>query len=77
MAEFVDMVVVRANGEGVPVIFHVGADGEADVSALRLNLRFQLKVDSIHVDEDIYDPQSGCLTYTVGQMPISIGNTTS
>ena len=73
MAEFLDMVVVRANGEGVPIIFHVGSDGEADV----LSLRFQLKVDSIHVDEDIYDPQSGYLTHTIGQMPISIGNTTS
>lgn len=73
MANFIDMVVVRANGEGVPVIFPVGADGLAVVSALRLFLRFNLKHDSIHVDEDIFDAESETLIHTIGQMSSSFG----
>lgn len=32
---FTDMVVVIANGEGILVLFLIGANGQADVSALR------------------------------------------
>jgi hypothetical protein len=65
MADFIDMVVVTANGEEIPIVFPVGEGGFPEVSAVRLSLRFQLKLDSIHVDEEIYESESGVLTHTI------------
>lgn len=61
------MVIICADGQGVPISFQVGADGKYTVSALRLHLRFQFLEGSMHVDEDIFDVDSGELLYTIGQ----------
>lgn len=53
------MVIIRADGQGVPISFQVGADEKCTVSALRLHLRFQFLEGSMHVDEDIFDVDSG------------------
>ena len=34
------MVIIRADGQGVPIFFQVGADEKCTTSALRLHLRF-------------------------------------
>lgn len=77
MDEIPDTVVVRENGKCVPILFSVGSNRLVVVSALKLSLRFKLKLDSMHVDEDISDGQSGILTHTIGMLPSSVGvNTT-
>jgi len=76
MEKFKNIVLVRANGAGVFVIFQVGADGLTTILASRLCLRFQLRHDSIHVDEDIYDNESGILTHTIGQVSSVVSDNT-
>ena len=73
MANFSNMVVVTALGEDVPVLFPLDDFGVAEVSAFRLGLRFQLKPQSIHVDEEIFLSESGVLSHTIGQIPVSVG----
>jgi hypothetical protein len=67
-------VVIRADGEGVPISFPLGSDGIAVVTAIRLSLRFQLNVDSLHIDEEAYDSGSGELSHTIGQLPVCNGD---
>jgi len=76
MAQLNNMVVIRANGEGVPVVFPVGEDGLAIVSELRIGLQFQLMYGSIHLDEEYFDPKSGILSHTISQVPSSTGDNT-
>jgi hypothetical protein len=47
--------VIRLDGSGVPISFPLGSDGIAVVTTICLGLRFQLKVDSLHIDEEVYD----------------------
>jgi len=61
------MVLIHANGRGVPISFQVGVDGKCTISALRLHLRFQFLEGSMHVDEEVFDVDSGELLYTIGQ----------
>ena len=61
------MVIIRGDGQGVPISFPVGAEGKCTVSALRLHLRFQFLVGSMHVDEEVFDIDSGELLHTIGQ----------
>ena len=49
-----NMVVVTAVGEDIPLVFPVQNHGVAEVSAFRLGLRFHFKPQSIHVDEEIF-----------------------
>ena len=71
------MVMISVDGDAVPIMFLVDDDGYADVSACRLALRFHMIRESIHIDQNIYDPQSGVLSHTIGQTPTpsSIGRT--
>ena len=60
---------VRADGDCVPISFPLGNDGLAFVSAIRLGLRFQLNIDSLHIDEEVFDLASSGITHTIGQIP--------
>jgi hypothetical protein len=62
--------VIRADGEGVPISFPLGSDGIAIVTTIRLNLRFQLNMDSLHIDKEVYDSVTGELSHTIGQLPV-------
>jgi len=73
MVDFIEMAIVRANGEGVPIMFLVGKDGFAIVFAFQLSLRFQLNEDSLHIDEEVFNDHSRALTYTIGQVLASDG----
>ena len=67
------MVVVTVLGEDVPVLFPVDDYRVAEVSAFRLGLRFDLKPQSIHVDEEIFLSDSGLLNYTIVHIPVTVG----
>jgi hypothetical protein len=59
---------IQANGESAPISFPVGSDGLANVSTIRLGLRFQLNIASLHIDEEVFDSISGDLSHTIGQI---------
>ena len=61
------MVIISVEGNAVPIMFPVENDGYADVSACRLALRFHMIPESIYIDQNIYDPDSGVLSHTIGQ----------
>ena len=63
------MVTISVEGDAVPIMFPVEDDGYADVSACRLALRFHMILESIYIDYNIYDPESGVLSHTIGQTP--------
>ena len=68
------LVVIYLDGVGVPISFTVGSDGVAHDLSLRLSLRFQLSEDFMFINEDVYDPNSGDLTHTIGQSPVFDGD---
>ena len=59
------MVIISVEGNVVPIMFLVEDDGYADVSACRLALRFHMIPESIYIDQNIYDPESGVLSHTI------------
>jgi hypothetical protein len=65
---------IRADGDGVPISFPLGSDGLASVSAVRLGLRFQLNIASLHIDEEVFDSVSGDVSHTIGQIPMCNGD---
>ena len=66
--------IIRADGDSVPISFPLGSDGLAMVSAVRLGLRFQLNMASLHIDEEVFDLASDAVTHTIGQIPVCNGN---
>jgi hypothetical protein len=46
----------------------------ASVSAIRLGLRFQLNIASLHIDEEVFDSVSGDVTHIIGQIPVYNGD---
>jgi hypothetical protein len=44
------------------------------VSAIRLGLRFQLNIASLHIDKEVFDSVSGDVTHTIGQIPVCNGD---
>ena len=65
------MVMISVDGDVVPIMFPVDDDGYADVSTCRLALRFHMIGDSIYIDQNIYNPELGVLSHTIGQTPTS------
>ena len=63
------MVIISVEGNVVPIMFPVEDNGYADVSACRLALRFHMIPKSIYIDQNIFDPESGVLSHTIGQTP--------
>jgi len=64
------MTLVRAGGNSIPITFPVGESGYVVVSAFRLSIRFSLSENSMHIDEEVFDVDSGELTHTLSQDPI-------
>ena len=65
---------IRSNGDCVPISFPLGNDGLAFVSIVRLGLWFQLNIDSLHIDEEVFDLAFGGITHTIGQIPECSGD---
>jgi hypothetical protein len=57
--------VIRVDGEGFPISFPLGN---------RLSLWFQLNINSLHIDEEVYDSMTGDLSYIVGQLLVCNGD---
>jgi hypothetical protein len=72
--DYSSYAIIRADGEGVPISFPLGSDGMAVVIAICLGLWSQLNIDSLYIDEEVFDLVIGDLYYTVGQLPVYNGN---
>ena len=68
------MVIISVQGDAVLIMFPVEDDGYTDVSACRLALRLHMIPESIYIDQNIYDPESGVLSHTIGQTPTPTGS---
>jgi hypothetical protein len=64
---------IRADGDGVPISFPLGSDGLASISTIRLGLRFQFNIASLHIDKEVFDSVSGDVTHTIGQILVCDG----
>ena len=67
------MVIISVEGNAVPIMFPVEDDGYANVSACRLALRFHMILESIFIDQNIFNPESGVLSHIIGQTPTPSG----
>ena len=65
---------IRVDGDGVPISFPLSSNELVSVSAVRLGLRFQLNIASLHIDEEVFDSISNDVTHTIGQIPVCNGN---
>jgi hypothetical protein len=65
---------IRANGDGVPILFLLGNDGLASVSVVCLGLRFQLNIASLYIDKKVFDSVSGEVSHTIGQILVCNGD---
>jgi hypothetical protein len=63
-------VTICMDGEGISMFFSLDDDGVAIVTSLRLSLRFQLNINSLHIDKEIFDVATEDLIYMIGQLPI-------
>jgi hypothetical protein len=68
------LVVIYAEGEGVPISFPLGIDGVAIVTSLRWSLRFRISEDFMFIGEEVFDAQSGDLVRIVGQSLVCDGD---
>jgi hypothetical protein len=69
-----NLVVINADGEGVPISYPLGNDKRTLVISLRLNLRFRLSEDFIYIDEEVFEAVLGDLRHIIGQFPICDGD---
>jgi hypothetical protein len=66
--------LIQADGEGVLISFPLGSDGIAVVTIIRLGLRFQLNIDSLHIDKEVFDLVTGDLYHTICQLFVCNGD---
>jgi hypothetical protein len=43
----------------------------AVITTIRLGLQFQLNIDSLHINEEVFDLVTRDLSHTIGQLPMS------
>ena len=67
------MATIRAEHHSIPLRVPLGDDNLASVSAAFLAMRFGFHLDSIHVEEEVFD-DAGDLSHTVFQMSFHINN---
>jgi len=65
------MALVKAGGNSVPIMFPVGESGYVVVSVFPLSIRFNLSENLVHIDEEVFDVDSGDLNHTPGQDHVS------
>ena len=63
-----EMAEIRSNGLGVPILFPVGEDGLATVTALHISIKFGLQDTSLWVEREVYDPHTSALLHTVPEV---------
>ena len=62
------MAILRAVGNRVPVSFCMEESGTATVTGLRLSLRFHFLEESIYIEEEVFDNDTGEVSHTIGQV---------
>lgn len=62
------MALIGVEGAGIPTSFPLSDDGFAVVSAFCLTLNFQFHAQTVHIDEEVFDPLLGDLTHTMRQL---------
>ena len=55
---------IRSNGLGVPILFPIGEDGLATVTAFHISIRFCLQETSMWIEREVYNPLTLALSYT-------------
>ena len=65
------MALIWADNQSVPVTIPLGTDGYAKVTALTLSLRFQFRADTVYVEEEICDSDTGIVSHAIGQLSIT------
>ena len=68
MPSLSEMAEIRSNGLGVPILFPVGEDGLATVTALHISIRFGLQDTSLWVEREVYDPHTFALLHTLPEV---------
>ena len=68
------MAVIRATHDSLPLSLPPGDDGFANITASRLSVRFNLLPESLHLDEEVLDTQTGLVTHTIGQQHSNTSN---
>ena len=65
MPSLYEMAKICSDGLGVPILFSVGEDGLATVTALHISIRFGLQDTSFWVECEVYDLHTSVLSHTV------------
>ena len=65
MPSLSEMAEICSNGLGVPILFPVGENGLATVTALHISIRFGLHDTSLWVEHEVYDPHTSALSHTM------------
>ena len=60
------MARVRSDFHSVPVLFPLAEDGHATVTTTTLSPRFLFCENTIFVEEEVFDDQTGLLSHAVG-----------
>ena len=68
MPSLSEMVEIRSNGMGVPIIFPVGEDGFTTITALHISIGFGLQDTSLWVEREVYDPHTSVLSHTIPEV---------
>ena len=63
-----EMAEIGSNGLGVPILFPVGEDGLATVTALHISIRFGLQDTSLWVEHEVYDPHTFAVLHIVPEV---------
>ena len=72
-----EMVELRANGLGIPIIFPTYVNGFASVSSLHIPIRFSLQDSTIWVECKIHDSVTSLLSLTMHEIPRVADNRSS
>ena len=68
MPSLSEMAEICSNGLGVPILFLVGEDGLAIVTALHISIRFGLQDTSLSVESEVNDPHTSALSHTMPEV---------
>ena len=69
------LAVIFPDGVRVPISFPLGSDRVANVTSLKLSLRFQMNEDFMFIDKEVYDAQSGDLIHATCKPLVCHGDT--
>ena len=61
------MAKIRSNNLGVSILFPVGENGMATITALYISIRFGLQDISVWVEYEVYDPITLALLHTMSE----------